>query len=94
MHHKLINYPFDPEANKQALLQKYSIPGVGYSENLARVMLGSHATSRKNLLSILQDNKIYSYRKLTKIHPKVVANNLLTTTDQLDVKLGLDNFVF
>ncbi len=94
MKNGLIKYPFDVDANKQALIQKYTIPGADYSENIARGMLASHATSRKNLLSILQDNKIYSYNELTKLHPKVVENNLLTTTDQLDIQLGLDNFVF
>lgn len=75
----------DTQKNRDVLTQKYG--NAPLQTRLAETLLATHATSFTNLLSILKDKKIYSYQKLQKIHPHVVADPLLTTTDQLDIRL-------
>jgi hypothetical protein len=53
-----------------------------------------HGTTIERALGIIKDQRIASYATLAIEKPEVIANNITVNTDQLDVKLGLDKYVF
>jgi hypothetical protein len=61
---------------------------------IARNLPAVHGTTINRLLSIIRDGVLYSHRRLREVHPEIVEDRLNNATDQLDISLGLDNYVF
>lgn len=64
------------------------------AKHYAQKLLAVHGTTIESLYSILDDGRIFSYKELIEHHPEIVDDRQQRQTDELDVELGLHEFVF
>ena len=87
---------FDVAANRENWLRR-ELSGVTADDvhnTWAKFHLAVHGTSLERSLSIIADGAIESHSSLERSHPEIVAQRLQNLTDALDIKLGLDRYVF
>lgn len=88
-------YQADLKRNLDDQLQSYS--GVEPSVDMvdwSQKLMAIHGTTIESLLSILNDGEIHSYAELESVHPEIPRNRQSRQTDELDINLGLHQYVF
>ncbi len=90
----LIRYTFDPEKNAREMLRNLKSAPDDIHWTWAKYFLCIHGTTPELLRSIVEDDTVFSYAELEKIHPEVTQNRKERATDSLDIELGLHRYSF
>ena len=96
-HEEIFARVIDFDVNKAKVIHENGLNAVASSESsesLARLLPCVHGTTVDRLLSIICDKTIISHRSLASVHPEIPAARLENATDELDISLGLDAYVF
>lgn len=95
---KLLVPDWSPETNKHNWLSNelsgIEVPADSEMHTWSRFALGVHGTTIERAKRILECDEILSHRALSEQNAKVVTDRQSLQTDQLDVALGLDKYVF